>query len=169
MADISTGRAGTTSASSPADGQLFENESRGWAGWIAFAATLAALIGIIHVMNGLTALFNDDYYLVTEEKLIINIDYTAWGWAHLLFGILAIAVGVGISKRQLWARAVGVVFAIFSIVLHMAQLNAHPGWSTIVIALDAVFIWALTVHGAEMGPTRPGGTRPMWDSPYGPS
>jgi hypothetical protein len=154
---------------SPSQSQVYqEGGSRGWGGWISFGAVIVILIGIMHGIAGLTALFNDDYYLVTKRDLVVNVDYTAWGWIHLLFGVFAILVGLGMLKRQLWARVVGVIFAGFSIILNLGFLNAHPVWSVIVIAFDLALIWALTVHGHELDDTG-STTRPLWSSPYGPS
>jgi vacuolar-type H+-ATPase subunit I/STV1 len=164
VSDASVGTGG--SAASPGEGLMYQESSRGWGGWIAFGATMAILIGILHVIAGLTALFNDEYYVVTKRQLVVSVDYTAWGWVHLLFGILAIATGFGMLKRALWARIVGVFFASLSIVVNLAFLNAQPAWSSIVIAFDVLLIWALTVHGDEVTQS---GTRPMWSSPYGPS
>src|SRR4051794_6646957 len=59
----------------------------GWVGWIAFAGTLMVMLGTFHVIDGLVALFNDEYYLVTKSGLIVTADYTAWGWVHLILGI----------------------------------------------------------------------------------
>lgn len=166
MSDTSYDAPGVTS---PSQSQVYqEGAPRGWGGWISFGAVIVILIGIAHGIAGLTALFNDDYYLVTKRELIVNVDYTAWGWIHLLFGVFAILVGLGMLKRQLWARAVGVVFAGLSIILNLGFLNAHPVWSAMVIIFDVLLIWALTVHGHELDDTG-GRTRPMQSSPYGPS
>ncbi len=40
--------------------------------------------------------------------------------------------------------------AVVSAVINIGFLAAYPIWSTIMIALDVIVIWALTVHGAEM-------------------
>jgi len=39
---------------------------------------------------------------------------------------------------------------VLSIVVNAAFLAAYPIWSTILIAVDILVIWALTVHGDEM-------------------
>ncbi|MPY93416.1 MAG: hypothetical protein GEV08_10210 [Acidimicrobiia bacterium] len=145
---------------------MYENEPQGWTGFLGFGATMAILIGVLHAIAGLTALLNDDYFVVADRDLVVSVDYSAWGWVHLLFGAVAIATGFGILKRQVWARVVGVVFAAVSVVLNLAFLNAQPVWSAVVIAFDLVLIWALTVHGREVSEA---GTRPRWSSPYGPS
>ena len=50
-----------------------------WAtGGIAFAATVMILIGVFQVTAGLTAIFNDAFY-VTTQNYTFGLDVTAWG------------------------------------------------------------------------------------------
>ena len=37
-----------------------------------------------------------------------------------------------------------------STVVQLAWLPAYPIWSTMMIAIDVLVIWAVTVHGSEM-------------------
>ena len=126
-----------------------EPRQTGWVGWIAFAGVMMVVLGLFHAFQGLVALFEDDYYLVGQNGLTLHIDYTAWGWTHLIFGIVVAAAGVGLFTGQMWARVVGVVLAVLSALVNAAFLAAYPIWSTIMIALDILVIWALTVHGRE--------------------
>src|SRR3954453_162026 len=74
--------------------QVYEDPS-GWAGWVLFGGVMLILIGIVHVVQGIVALVNDDYYLVTKDGLVLNLDFTSWGWTHLVLGVLIGVVGVG--------------------------------------------------------------------------
>lgn len=121
-----------------------------WVGWIAFAATMMVLLGTLHIFEGLVALFRDEYFLVGKNGLTVHVDYTMWGLVHLLGGILIIAAGLGLLTGQLWARSVGVLLALVSAVVNIGFLSAYPIWSAIMIAVDILVIWALTVHGGEM-------------------
>ena len=122
----------------------------GWVGWIAFAGVMMVILGTFHIIDGLVAIFNDEYFAVTKSGLIITADYTVWGWVHLLGGVIIIAAGVAVFTGQVWARAVGVLMAVISAVINIAFLSAYPIWSTIMITLDILVIWALTVHGEEL-------------------
>jgi hypothetical protein len=125
-------------------------EPTGWVGWILFAAVIMVLTGTFQAIAGLVAIFNDAYYLVPSADLVVSVDYTGWGWAHLIAGILLIAAGIGVMTGQTWARIVGVVLAAISAIVNIGFLAAYPVWSVIVIALDVVIIYALCVHGREM-------------------
>ena len=122
----------------------------GWTGWIAFASTMLILIGTFHALEGLVGLFRDGYFVAPKDSLLVKVDYTAWGAVHLVLGLVAIGVGIGMALGQLWARILGVVFALVSAVVNLAFLNAYPVWSILIISFDVIVIWALTVHGAEM-------------------
>jgi hypothetical protein len=127
-----------------------EQEVTGWVGWIVFAGTMMLLIGTFHVIQGLVALFHQGYYLVGQDGLVVSVDYTAWGWMHLISGLVVIAAGVGLFSGRTWARALGVVLVSLSAIINFAFIAAFPVWSVTVIALDILVIYALTAHGAEM-------------------
>jgi hypothetical protein len=112
-------------------------------GWLTFAGTLAMVIGAFNVIDGLVGLFNKDYYLVGSSKILI-FDFTAWGWFWLILGAVQIAVGAGIIAGRMWARAVGVLFAVLAAIGHLAFLRAFPLWSVLTIGMCVLLIYALT-------------------------
>src|SRR6476620_1789183 len=155
MSDTSAGA--STHRSQPAStGSSYtgEPEQTGWVGWIIFAATMMVMLGVFHAIQGLVALFRDEYYLVGKNGLTVHVDYTAWGWVHLILGILVAGAGAGLLAGQMWARIVGVLVCLVSSVVNIAFLAAYPIWSLIMIAVDVLVIWAITVHGREMKANR---------------
>ncbi len=143
-------------AQQPAPGRRAEREPEptGWVGWIAFASVMMIMLGIFHAFQGLIALFQKDYYLVGANGLTIHMNYTAWGWTHLVVGLIVLGAGAGIVTGQMWARVVGTLVALGSAVVNIAFLSAYPIWSTMMITFDVLIIWALTVHGREMKSVR---------------
>jgi hypothetical protein len=124
--------------------------SSGWTGWVAFAGILMILAGFYQAIVGLVALFDDGYYVVRPDGLVVNVDYTAWGWIHLLLGLLAFFAGFGVMTGQTWARAVGIVIAGVAAVVNFAFIAAFPIWATILITMDVLIIYALAAHGREL-------------------
>jgi uncharacterized membrane protein len=122
----------------------------GWAGWVTFAGIMLILLGSFQTIEGLVAIFNNGYYLVGPEGLVVNVDYTTWGWTHLIIGILAILTGAGLLAGNTAARVAGVVLAALSAIVNLAFLAAYPVWSTIIIAVDVIVIYAIVVHGREL-------------------
>jgi hypothetical protein len=125
-------------------------EPTAWTGWIAFSGFMMILLGTFQAIEGLVAVFDDGFYRVRPDGLLVNVDYNVWGWVHLLLGVVVVLSGLGVLVGNLLARIVGVVLAVVSAVLNLAFISAYPVWSTIVIAVDVVVIYALTVHGREM-------------------
>ena len=44
------------------------NENRSMAGWIGFASMLLLLVGVIDFFQGLIAVFEDDYHVVSRAS-----------------------------------------------------------------------------------------------------
>jgi len=63
--------------------------------------------------------------------------------------VLTLAAGLGLLRGQTWARVTGVVLAVVSALVNITFLAAYPLWSTLVIAVDVIVIYALIVHGRE--------------------
>jgi hypothetical protein len=127
-------------------------EPSGWTGWVAFAGILMITVGFYQAIVGFVALFDDGYYVVRPDGLVVNVDYTAWGWIHLLLGVLAFLAGFGVMSGQTWARAVGIVIAGVAAVVNFAFIAAFPIWATILITMDILIIYALAAHGRELRP-----------------
>lgn len=129
-------------------------EMTGWIGLAAFAGIMLLLLGALHGTSGLLALFREDYYLVEPGRLAAGLSYTGWGWVHLVLGLVLTAAGVGIFFGQLWARIVGIAWALLSALTDLTFLAALPIWGTVLIALDILVIYALSVHGRDVRPRR---------------
>lgn len=140
----------STQQGTPSQPSRKEPEPTGWIGWIMFAGMMMMLLGALHAFQGLVALFQDEYYLVTQNGLTVHMDYTAWGWTHLIVGAIVVAAGIALLVGQTWARIVATILALGSALVNIAFLAAYPIWSTIMVALDVLVVWALTVHGGEM-------------------
>ena len=143
-------RTGGAHAARPAPTSQGAAQPSGWVGWILFAAMMMVVVGLFQVVVGLTAVFDSGYYLVGQEGLVVEVDYTAWGWVHVALGAVAIAAAVGLLAGQMWARVVGIAMALVSSVVNLAFIPAYPVWSVMVITLDVLVIYAIAVHGREM-------------------
>src|SRR5262245_2766996 len=114
-------------------------------GWIVFAATILFLVGMFGAIWGLGAILNDKVVTVGGSGAIVW-DITVWGWVHLVVGLVMIATSVGLFMMKGFARWFGIFFASLSAILQVGVLTAFPIWALIVIALDVVVIYQLTVR-----------------------
>jgi uncharacterized membrane protein len=123
-------------------------EVSGWAvGGIVFAASILTLIGTFQVIAGLVAVFNDEFFVVTRNYTF-DLDVTAWGWIHLILGVLLVITGLGLFGRRTWAGVTGIMLAMLSALVNFFFIPYYPLWSIVIIALDVWVIWALTRPGA---------------------
>jgi hypothetical protein len=129
--------------------QARNREVTGWVGWIAFAAGMLILGSIFQVIVGLTALFNPHWFATTQQGLLI-LNFTTWGWVHLILGVVMGYAGVALFNGSVGARAIAAVIAGLSAIANLAYLSVYPIWSLVVITVDILIIYALTVHGDEM-------------------
>ena len=121
----------------------------GWAvGLAMFAAVMMGVIGLFQILEGLAAIFKNQFFVVTPNY-VYNIDVTIWGWIHLIIGILVFLAAFAIFSGQVWARAVGITFAVLNAISQFLFLPHYPLWSLLMIALDVAVIWALCVYGRD--------------------
>jgi len=122
--------------------------STAWAGWVLFAAVLLGLSGAFNIIQGLAAIFNDEVFVV-REKQVLAFDFTAWGVIMLLLGVGMILVALALNAAVGWARIVAMIVIGLHAIAQVGFLSAHPLWSVLVIALDLVVLYALTVRWDE--------------------
>jgi hypothetical protein len=133
---------------------MSEDNPSGWAvGWAMFAATMLFISGVLQALAGLSAILDDEFYVVSENY-VFKLDPTAWGWIHLVIGIVVFCCGLGILKGHVLGRTVGVLAAAAVIVTNFTWLPYSPVWSTILIAIGVSVIWALTAHGRDVNALR---------------
>jgi hypothetical protein len=134
------------------------SEKRG-TGIITFAAVILSLAGLFNGINGLAAIFKKEYFV---ESSLLYENLQLWGWVWLILGVLQISAAYMLFGRASGGRILAIVLAAVSAVIAFATLGAHPTGSILVIAMDVLVIWGLTVR-ADM--FVPGG---IDDSPIAP-
>ena len=72
--------------------------SKSMSGWIGFASGLLVIIGGLDVLQGVIALFEDDYYVPTGSGFLV-FDLTGWGWTMIIWGVLLVFAGIGLGGR----------------------------------------------------------------------
>jgi len=147
MTDLGSSRP-EVDTTSPAYGK--DPDQTAWTGWVVFAAFMMILVGCFQAIEGLVAVFDEGFYRVTENGLVVNVDYTVWGWTHLLLGALLVIAGVGVLAGNIVARIVAIVLAGLSALVNLVFIEAYPIWSVLIITIDVLVIYALVVHGREL-------------------
>jgi hypothetical protein len=119
------------------------------AGTVVFAGALLLVVGLVNIFQGFIALFSDERLVLTRRNLII-VDVTGWGWFLTISGLLMLAVGAGLLVAQTWARIAAIVLVCLHAVTQIGWLGAYPVWSVLMIALDVLILFALTVKWSDV-------------------
>ncbi|WP_424888547.1 DUF7144 family membrane protein [Streptomyces sp. XH2] len=113
-------------------------------GLTLFAAVMMLVVGVVDLFRGIMAIVHDDVF-VNTPNYVFKFSLAGWGWVHLLLGIAALMVGVGLFRVSLWARILGVVVAALVLLSNFLSIPYYPLWSIVIIALCAFVIWGLCV------------------------
>jgi len=120
------------------------------AGWIGFAGLIILIIGGLDVFQGLIALLEDNYFVVSKSGYLA-VDLTAWGWGLVIWGALLILTGLALIRGQTWARWVTLVLVTVNIfgILGFLGNSQDPIWALTVLTLNVIVIYALTARWTE--------------------
>jgi hypothetical protein len=120
-----------------------------WAGWIVFASFVIIIVGAMDMIQGLVAVFEDEYVVATREGLAI-MDVTAWGWTTLIWGGILILAGLGLLAGADWARWLAIIGVSVNAIQQVAFLanypQAYPLWNILIVTLNFVVLYALTAR-----------------------
>ncbi|MEU1482667.1 hypothetical protein [Streptomyces sp. NPDC005752] len=112
---------------------------------VMFAGVVLLVDGVLAVVKGIAGIASDDVYTrITNYTFEFGV--TAWGWIHLILGVVLAFVGWSVLKGAAWAWGVGIGLAALNLVANFVWLPHQPVWAVISIALDTFVIWALCAH-----------------------
>lgn len=138
------------SAMEGAEPQTQAQAISGWAvGFTAFAGVLMIVAGMFQFFEGLAALIEDDFFALARAYAF-DMSVTAWGWLHMLVGVIVALCGFLLFTGNLFARIVAIAIAVISAVVNFFYIPYYPVWSIVIIALAIGVIWALTAHGRDI-------------------
>ena len=116
-----------------------------YSGWAAFAGVMLFILGSLNAFWGLAAILNDEIVVVGGHGSLI-FDITTWGWVHLLLGSLVALTGLGLMTGNAAARVAGIFLVAVNAIAQIVWFPAAPLWSFLMIVLDTVIIYQLTMN-----------------------
>jgi hypothetical protein len=145
MSDSDVGGGATPEAELP-----YEYSRKGaWADFVGtFAGVMLIVVACFAILQGAAAVGNDNLY-PEQADYLYDFDLGAWGWVHVVIGLLGIVVGVGILMRRGWAQLSGVLVAGLSMLTNFAFIPYYPFWAMTIIALNVLIVWALCTQFAH--------------------
>ncbi|MGK4581396.1 DUF7144 family membrane protein [Kitasatospora sp. HPMI-4] len=114
-------------------------------GLVLFAGVMMLVNGVLEILQGIVAVARDSIY-VTTPHYTFEFSLTAWGWIHIVWGVILAAVGFGVVKGVPWARVAAILVVAVSLALNFIFLPYYPLWSLVVIAIDGFVLWALCTY-----------------------
>ena len=121
-------------------------EVSGWtAGLVVFAGVIMMLIGVFHALTGLSAIIENEFFVV-GPNYAYELDVTAWGWLHLIFGVIVAVAGWQVFSGVAWARIVGMTLATISAIANFLFIPYQPVTAILMIALAVLVIAALAAY-----------------------
>ncbi|MFI1091650.1 hypothetical protein [Streptomyces sp. NPDC020917] len=128
---------------------LDHEDDSGWrTGWTVFAAVLMIFGGVMAIFQGIAAIAKDQVFVATRNY-VYKFDLTAWGWIHLVLGVLVALAGAALFTGALWARFVGIVMAALVMLANFMWIPYYPFWALTLIAINVFVIWALCTGGSR--------------------
>lgn len=121
-------------------------ERQGTSGWIIFAATMIAIGSLSHWSTGLTFVFNTTWALATTD-FVSESTVKLIGWIQLGIGALMVVSAWGVLSAKKWARAVGIIFGVVTVITGITNLAVNGLFAVLGILVGAGVIFALTVKG----------------------
>src|SRR5215470_14332338 len=102
----------------PAEMSDYPATSSWWAfGLILFAGCMMLMMAFFDFFQGLAAVLKGEFFVVVPNYAF-QLDTTAWGWIHMLIGVVVGAAGVFLFFGKLWARIIAIIVALVSAVVN---------------------------------------------------
>ena len=118
-------------------------------GWVVFAGVVILIAAAANLLYAITLLANDDWIVLTPEA-IIRFDSTVAGVILLGFAVFQFFVAMGVFHGDLWARILGIIGAALNALTQMTFMSIYPAWAWLILVIDGLIIYGLTVHGDEV-------------------
>ena len=107
------------------------------------AGVFLAIAGVLGILQGISAIAKDSIY-AHVSTYVFKFNLTAWGWGHLVIGVLVLAVSFGVFTGAGWARLTALFLVSLNLIENFLWLPYEPWWALVAIGLDVFIIWALT-------------------------
>ena len=111
-------------------------------------AVLLVTVGVLEFLQGISAIAKDQV-IIAGIEYTYQFDVTAWGWIHLVLGVIVAGIGAALFTGAGWARVGAMTICAVSIFANFLWLPYYPWWSITIIALNAVVIWAVATWNPE--------------------
>lgn len=115
-------------------------------GWVSFVTIYLAVGGVLNLVWGISALAHRSNF--AEDELVwLNLD--TWGAIGVMVGLAQLGGALLVRSGRPAAPAIVAFIGFISLLVNFLSIGAYPLWSAILLVLDALILWAATVHSDE--------------------
>jgi hypothetical protein len=122
------------------------DDDRGY-GWVMFAGTMLALVGVLNFIEGIAAISRSHFF--TSNAHYVFGDLKSWGWTVLFLGVIQGLTGFGVLVKNQVARWVGVAFAFLNAIAQLLMIPSYPFWSLTLFTIDILIMYGLIAYGGR--------------------
>jgi hypothetical protein len=115
-------------------------------GWAVFVAVYLLIAGTLNLIWGIAALENK-YYFTSEGLLWSSLN--TWGWVAIVVGALQLMGSAFVAARMAFGAVLAVFLAFCGIIFNFLSIGAYPVWSAVLLLIDGLVIWGVTVHSEQ--------------------
>lgn len=115
-------------------------------GWVMFVGVYLGVAGILNALWGIAALAEKSNF---QEDSLIWSSLSTWGWVVLIVGAIQIVGALLVASRRAGGAIIAGFLAFLGLLVNFLSLGAYPVWSVVLLAVDALILWAVTVHSDE--------------------
>ena len=115
------------------------------------AGALMLTSAILTFLVGVFALAANDL-VVSGPGYEYTFQFTGWGWANILTGMVLAAVAIALFVSAQWARAAAIIVTCLAIVVTFLWMPYYPTGAVVLIALDVVVIWGVATWNTSRQP-----------------
>ncbi|GGV74657.1 hypothetical protein ABZ178_36965 [Streptomyces massasporeus] len=112
------------------------------AGGLVLGGVLMVVYGLFAVLQGIAAIAGDEVY-TSFGQYSFAFDLTAWGWIHVIVGVLVVVAGLGLFTGADWARVASAIVVGLALIANFLWLPYQPFWSIIMIVTGLFVLWSV--------------------------
>jgi hypothetical protein len=112
-------------------------------GWVMYAAILFLILGTFNVIDGIAALTKDAHF--ANDLFFAGLPF--WGVVMLIIGGLQLYAAFQLFDGR--GQYLGIFLLFLNLVAQLFLLPAYPVWSIIIMVIDGMAIYGLTVYGEQ--------------------
>jgi len=116
---------------------------RSSSGWATFVIAYLGIAGVLNIIWGIAAMDNKQYFI---SGGLLWSELNTWGWVAIIVGAIQVLGAFLVAARRAFGAIIAGTVAFFGIMLNFLSIGAYPVWSVILLVIDGMIIWAVTVH-----------------------